>query len=104
MGKFLRSLTDGSLRCKYCGDEQCICMEDGITILKMISIWEYPNKYRLNGDPSIFVQLAKQKLPNGKQIPSGQKVFIPKGAMINKDDLLKTITLTNDFLNRLRFD
>jgi hypothetical protein len=43
MSKFLRSLTDGSLRCKYCGDKECNCMEDGMTTIRIIGCWEFPD-------------------------------------------------------------
>lgn len=99
MGKFLKSLTDGSLRCKYCGDKECNCMEDGITTIKIIGVWKYdtcPN--------SVLVQPAKQILPNGKKIPSGLKLWIPKNKIVGIDELLKKMGVDNDFLNRLRFD
>ena len=99
MSKFLRSLADGSLRCRYCGDKECDCMEDGVTTVKIIAIWKYGDK-----GTSFLVQLAKQKLPNDKQIPSGYRIWIPQKAIHGLDELLKKIGLDNDFLNRLRFD
>ena len=99
MSKFLRSLTDGSLRCRYCGDKECNCMEDGITTVNFTAIWKYGEK-----GTSILVQLAKQKLPNGKKIPSGHKIWIPMNKVTGIDELLKKMGVDNDFLNRLRFD
>lgn len=99
MSKFLRSLTDGSLRCRYCGDKECNCMEDGVTTVRFIAIWRYGDK-----GTSILLQLAKQTLPNGKKIPSGYKIWIPLKNMHGIDELLKKVGLDNDFLNKLRFD
>ncbi len=96
MSKFLRNMTDGSLRCKYCGDRVCDCMEDGITTVRVISV--------LNNTKSLFVKLAKQTLPNGKEIPSRAEIYFPKYAISKYDKLSKTMDVDNDFLNRLRFD
>jgi len=97
MGKFLRSLTDGSLRCKYCGDNDCSCLEDGYTVLSFITIWH-------TTDLAINIQLKQQILVNGKKIPSGHRVWIRKKDVGGIDELLKKITVTNDMVNRLRFD
>ena len=102
MGKFLRSLTDGSLRCKYCGDSECLCMEDGLTKVGIVGVYNYYNKETKY--TSTFVQFRKQVLPNGKKIPSGAKIYIPSKECGDIDEVLKTITLTNDFINKLRFD
>jgi len=99
MSKFLRSLTDGSLRCKYCGDKECNCMEDGMTTIRIIGCWEFPDS-----PWSILVQPAKQTLPNGKKIPSGHKIWIPKDKCFGIDSLLKKMGVDNSFLNKLRFD
>ena len=99
MGKFLRNLTDGSLRCKYCGDKECNCMEDGWTEVDIIAVWRYGDK-----GTSTLIQLAKQTLPNGKKIPSGYRLWIAQKDQLNLDPLLKKMTLKNDFLNKLRFD
>jgi hypothetical protein len=99
MGKFLKSLTNGSLRCKYCGDTDCNCMEDGATAINIIAIYKY------SAHPFAWlVHLAKQKLPNGKKIPSGTKIWIPTKNIHSVDDVLKKIGIDNDFLNKLRFD
>lgn len=102
MGKYLKSLTDGSLRCKYCGAPSCDCMEDGRTILGLVAVWHYPNKS--NNGINTFVQLRKQTLPNGRRVPSGIRLYIPATAMPVIDEVLKTIALNNDFLNKLRFE
>lgn len=99
MGKYLRSLVDGSLRCKYCGDKECDCMEDGITTIRIISVWKYSD-----APWAILVQPAKQTLPNGKKIPSGHKIWIPTDKYYGIDTLLKKMSVDNSFLNRLRFD
>lgn len=99
MSKFLRSLADGSLRCRYCGDRECDCMEDGITTVKIIAIWNHKDHPYAS-----WVQLAKQKLPNGKQIPSGKRIWIPVKHIHGIDELLKKMGVDNDFLNKLRFD
>jgi len=98
MSKFLRSLSDGSLRCRYCGDEECRCMEDGWTTVEFITIWRYGDK-----GTSILMQFKRQKLPNGKLIPSGYRIWIPKKQSKKLDLILKKVTLNNDFLNKLRF-
>lgn len=99
MGKFLRSLSDGSLRCRYCGDNMCNCLEDGMTSVGFICIWKY-NEW----GTSILIQLAKQTLPNGKKIPSGYKIWIPTKSFSGIDDILKKVGIDNDFINKLRFD
>lgn len=99
MGKFLRSVSDGSLRCRYCGDSECNCMEDGITSINFITIWRYGD----NGT-SVLLQPARQTLPNGKKIPSGLKIWIPLGEVYGIDEYLKKAGINNDFLNKLRFD
>jgi hypothetical protein len=74
-------------------------MEDGITTIEFTSIFKYGDK-----GTSIFLQPKRQKLPNGKVIPSGHKIWIPFSAIHGIDDLLKKIGIDNDFLNKLRFD
>jgi hypothetical protein len=97
MSKFLKSLSDGSLRCRYCGDKECNCLEDGKTTLEYKEIW-FENEW------SVLIQFKQQRLVSGKKIPSGYKVFICKRDIIKRDTLLKKITITNDQINRLRFD
>jgi len=97
MGKFLRSLTDGTLRCRYCGDGECNCMEDGQTELTIIAVW-------IEKEHATLVQFRKQVLPNGKKIPSGYKVWIKKKSIYGIDAVLKTILIDNDQINRLVFD
>jgi hypothetical protein len=99
MGKFLRSLSDGSLRCKYCGDKNCDCMEDGTTSVNFTKLWQY-NEW----GTAVLIQLSRQILPNGKRIPSGYRIWIPSSRYTGIDVLLKKIGIDNDFLNRLRFD
>jgi hypothetical protein len=74
-------------------------MEDGWTTVRIIAVWKYGEK-----SDSWLVQLAKQTLPNGKKIPSGQRVWVPVEDRHGLNPLLKKIGLSNDFLNRLRFD
>ena len=97
MGKFLRSLTDGSLRCKYCGDNECLCMEDGHTDIGIVAIWHRTDKATL-------IQFRKQTLPNGKKIPAGYKVWIRNMDISGTDDVLKKITIENDAINKLVFN
>lgn len=97
MSKFIRSLTDGSLRCRYCGDKECNCLEDGKTTLLFKEIC-------FETEWAICVYLKKQNLINGKKIPSGYKVWFSKKDIINRDMLLKKIIITNDRINQLRFD
>jgi hypothetical protein len=72
-------------------------MEEGDTQLGFVAIWQETAWSRL-------VQLKKQVLPNGKKIPSGHKIWIPTKVTAGVDEILKYITVTNDFVNRLRFD
>jgi len=74
-------------------------MEDGITTINIIAVWRYGS----NGT-SILVQPARQTLPNGKRIPSGQRIWIPTKHMHGLDPLLKKIGVDNEFLNKLKFD
>jgi hypothetical protein len=74
-------------------------MEDGITTVNFIAIWKYGDK-----GTSMCVQLAKQKLPNGKKIPSGHKLWIPLSVIHGCDDNLKKMGIDNSYLNKLRFD
>jgi hypothetical protein len=74
-------------------------MEDGITTVKIVGVWMYDT-----APGSYLVQFAKQKLPNGKQIPSGYKLWIPTDSVSGIDELLKKMGVDNDFLNKLRFD
>ena len=97
MSKFLKSLTDGSLRCKYCGDRECSCMEDGRTKLEIVAVWHQTEKATL-------VQLRRQKLINGKKIPSGVKVWIPNVFLYGIDSVLKTIVVDNIHINKMVFD
>ena len=97
MGKFLRNLTDGTLRCRYCGDSECNCMEDGKTKLEFVTIWKDTGKARL-------VQLRKQVLANGKRIPSGINLWIPNVLTYKIDLILKTIVVDNKQINKMVFD
>ena len=97
MGKFLRSLTDGSLRCRYCGDKECNCLEDGNTTLLLRYIWHRTEKATL-------IQFKKQTLPNGKKIPADYKIWIRNIDISGVDDVLKKITIDNDAINKLVFD
>ena len=95
MSKFLKSLTDGSLRCRYCGDRKCNCMENGSTHIGIIFTKEY--------DYAWWTKLRKQVLPNGKKIPSGYILSVPKKRVLGVDAVLKTMLIDNDYLNRLVF-
>ena len=97
MGKFLRSLTDGSLRCRYCGDKDCDCLEDGETTLSFRVIWHRTDKASL-------IQFKKQTLSGGKSIPAGYKIWIRNTDISGIDDVLKKITIDNDAINKLVFD
>jgi hypothetical protein len=97
MGKFLRSLTDGSLRCRYCGDTECLCMEDGKSRVEFTQIWH-------QNEHSVLIQFRKQVLPNGKKIPSGYKIWIPLRDIHGIDLILKHARIENSRLNKLRFD
>jgi len=55
-------------------------------------------------DRAINIQLKQQTLVNGKKIPSGHRIWLPKKEVGGIDELLKKITVTNDMINRLRFD
>jgi hypothetical protein len=72
-------------------------MEDGLTQVEIVAIWKQTEWSRL-------VQLRRQVLPNGKKIPSGYKVWIPNNRTHGVDDVLKTMIIENDFINKLRFD
>ena len=96
MGKFLRSLTDGSLRCKYCGDRKCLCMEDGQTELGIIAVYKDTGKATL-------IQFRRQTLPNGKEIPSGYKIWIPNTRIYGIDYILKMAVIDNDSVNKMVF-
>ncbi len=97
MGKFLRSLTDGSLRCRYCGEKECNCMEDGRTKICIISV-------NRETDKAWLIHLRMQTLPNGKRIPSGSEVWFPKKSVYGIDAVLKTVLVENSFINKLVFD
>lgn len=97
MGKFLRSLTDGSLRCKYCGDKECNCLEDGKTKVGIIKVCA-------ESEWAWLVRFRKQVLINGKKIPSGSEVWIPKKYTYGIDYILKTIIIDNIQINKLVFD
>lgn len=96
MGQFLRNITDGSLRCRYCGDKKCTCMEEGITELNYIRIWEYPH--------SVWVEFKKQTLAGGKKIPSRAKINIRRKDIIGNDIILKKIFIQNSTINLWVFD
>ena len=96
MGQFLRNITDGSLRCRFCGDNECTCMEDGITELNYIRMWEYPN--------SVWVEFKKQKLVGGKRIPSRTRINIKQKDITSHDKTLKKIFVQNLIINSWVFD
>lgn len=97
MGKFLKSLTDGTLRCRYCGDSVCNCMEDGQTKVEIVSVDKETEKARL-------VHFRRQTLSNGKKIPTGVTTWIPNKAIYEVDAVLKFIVMDNDFINKMAFD
>ena len=72
-------------------------MEDGKTRIEIISV-------DAETEWSILIHLRKQKLPNGKKIPSGATIFFPRKKVWKIDTLLKYMVVDNDFLNKLRFD
>jgi hypothetical protein len=74
-------------------------MEDGVTVINIISLWRYSSSGH-----SMLIQPAKQKLPNGKKIPAGMKIWVPLKHVHNLDELLKRVSIDNSFLNKLRFD
>jgi hypothetical protein len=73
-------------------------MEDGITSVGFVAIWH-------ENEHSFLVQLRKQTLPNGKKIPSGMKVWIRKQDALGRyDEILKTMGVNNDAINKWKFD
>ena len=97
MGKYLKSLTDGKMYCRYCGMENCICLGDeGKTRLTIIAVWAETDKAKL-------VQFKMQKLKNGRKIPSGQRIWIPNRNIHTIDSVLKTIVIDNLFINKVVF-
>lgn len=97
MGKFLRSLTDGTLRCRYCGDRDCCCLEDGNSVIDIIKVC-------CSTEKAMLVQLRKGTLPNGRKIPAKAEVWIPIKSISKTDLLLKKMVVENDFINRMIFD
>jgi len=98
MGQFLRNLTDGSLRCRYCGDNTCTCMEEGYTNLGFCKIWA-------ETEWSYWIQFKKQKLPCGKKIPAGIRIWVNKrDAVGGYNAILKTIGVNNLAINKWVFD
>jgi len=96
MEQFLRNITDGSLRCRFCGDKVCNCMEEGFTDVEIISIWIKEKGY--------YVQLRKQTLPNGKKIPAKSFVWLWSQDVSKLDDVLKKIRVNNFVINTWSFN